>query len=87
MNPSPGAYSEWTKGPLKIHRTGVTDEDTPGTPGLITEASGKSGLIVSCGKGTLRILELQPPGKKVMDGPSFVCGYRIESGMNISGSG
>ncbi|MCE5252527.1 methionyl-tRNA formyltransferase [bacterium] len=84
MNPTPGAYTEWRRGPLKIHRTKVVDEDTPGTPGMITEASPQNGFVVSCGKGKLRILELQPPGKKVMDGPSFVRGYRIATGHVLS---
>ena len=84
MNPSPGAFTEWTKGPLKIHRTCIVEEHTPGNPGQIIDASPHDGFVVSCGTGNLRILELQPPGKKVMDGTSFVRGYRIESGININ---
>jgi methionyl-tRNA formyltransferase len=52
-------------------------------PGLITGASPHKGIMVSCGKGKLSILELQPPGKKNMDGPSFVRGYRIQEGQYI----
>lgn len=84
MNPSPGTFTECTKGPLKIHRTRIVDEHTTGDPGRIIEASPHDGIMVSCGTGSLRILELQPPGKKVMDGPSFVRGYRIETGMHIN---
>lgn len=78
MNPFPGAFTEWKKGPLKIHRTKIVDTGTSGTPGLVTESDAHDGFIVSCGSGALRILEVQPPGKKVMDGASFVRGYRIE---------
>ncbi len=83
MNPVPGAYTQLSTGPLKIHRTKIMEEKSSGTPGLITMSSPKEGLVVSCGSGSLGILELQMPGKKVMDGASFVRGYRIEKGMNV----
>ena len=81
MNPVPGAFTDWKKGRLKIHRTQVVESGSSGTPGLVVESCPQDGFVVSCGKGTLRILEVQPPGKKTMDGASFVCGYRIERGM------
>ncbi|MFC1694049.1 methionyl-tRNA formyltransferase [Candidatus Latescibacterota bacterium] len=84
MNPRPGAFTESAIGNLKIHRTIIMDTDSPGTPGLITEVSQQSGLTVSCGKGELRILKIQPPGKKPMDGASFHRGYRIEKGVYIN---
>ncbi len=83
MNPAPGAYTDWTKGPLKIHRTAIFDDTAQGNPGSIIDASPRKGPVVSCGTGSLRILELQPPGKKIMDGGSFVRGYRIETGTKI----
>ncbi len=83
MNPAPGAFTDWSHGQLKIHRTKIVDTDTPGTPGLVTESSPREGFVVSCGRGKLRIVEVQPPGKKRMDGASFVRGYRIEKGMII----
>jgi len=83
MNPAPGAYTQYIKGPLKILRTKIVEENSHGTFSLIKESSPKEGFVVSCGRGSLRILEIQPPGKKVMDGASFVRGYRIEKGMNV----
>ena len=80
MNPSPGAFTEWSQGVLKIHRTEIVDKETPGTPGLIVESSPKEGIIVSCFRGKLRIIEVQLSGKRSMDGPSFVRGYRIKKG-------
>ena len=79
MNPQPGAFTPWCRGPLKIHRTLVADEVSAGTPGIVTEA-GKDGFTVQCGRGRVRIVEVQPPGKRPMDGASFVRGYRIEAG-------
>jgi len=83
MNPAPGAYTGWKGGALKIHRTRVLDETSKGTPGLVVKASGRDGLAVSCGTGTLGMIEVQPPGKKAMDGASFVRGYRVETGMRF----
>ena len=84
MNPWPGAFTEWSGGLLKIHRTKLVDEDTYGEPGVIKELSPRYGMVISCGRGTLRILELQPPGKKSMDSASFVRGHKIESGKRIN---
>ncbi len=83
MNPSPGAYTRCAKGPLRIHRTAIADEISHGTPGLIVRSSPKEGFVVSCGTGSLKIMEIQPPGKKIMDSASFVRGHRIEEGMYI----
>jgi len=85
MNPAPGAFTDWTGGPLKIHRTRIIEEDSHGAPGMIVEASPKTGITVSCGRGTLRIIELQPPCRKPMDSAGFVRGYRVESSMHLSG--
>lgn len=84
MNPAPGAYTQSSTGPLKIHRTKIVEENAPGTPGIIMMSSPKEGFVVSCGRGSLMILKIQPPGKKAMDGASFVRGYRIEEGSNIT---
>ena len=83
MNPTPGAYIQSSKGPLKIHRTKIVEEYISETPGIVMMSSPKEGFVVSCGSGSLSILEVQPPGKKVMDGSSFVRGYRIKEGSNI----
>ncbi|MFC1551953.1 methionyl-tRNA formyltransferase [Candidatus Latescibacterota bacterium] len=84
MNPAPGAYTECTNGPLKIHRTLVVEESSHGTPGTIGESTHKDGFIVSCGTGSLKIVELQPSGKKMMDCGSYVRGCRLlETGMNV----
>jgi methionyl-tRNA formyltransferase len=83
MNPAPGAYTECTGGPLKIHRTLVVEESSHGTPGTISESE-KDGFVVSCGTGSLKIVELQPSGKKRMDCGSYARGCRLlEHGMNV----
>ena len=80
LSPTPGATFPWSKGLLKILRTRIV-EGVQGKPGEVIEADPKSGrLVVSCRKKGVEILQLQPPGKKTMDGASFVRGYRPKPG-------
>ncbi len=62
----------------KIFATAV--EAGRGAPGTILEA-GKNGILVACGKDSaLRILELQPDGKKRMPAADFLRGHPLEEG-------
>ena len=83
MNPVPGAFTDRESGPLKIHRTSIADTSETAPPGTILHVSPREGFIVACGTGSLNVLEVQPPGKKPMDGASFVRGYGIEPGVPI----
>lgn len=47
--------------------------------GTVLEARGE-GPLIQCGKSSLRLLELQPEGKKPMSGNAFLCGNKISSG-------
>lgn len=83
VNPDPGAFTPWLRGPLKILRSRIRDESSTGIPGTITEASPATGFSVQCGTGTLDIVELQPAGKRPMEAAAFVRGYRIGPGTSI----
>ena len=48
-------------------------------PGEVLYA-GKKDLILAAGTGALRILEVQPEGKKRMDTASFLRGYHVQTG-------
>jgi methionyl-tRNA formyltransferase len=48
-------------------------------PGTILSAD-KSGIIVACGKGALRILELQPEGRRRMNAAEFLAGHPLKAG-------
>ncbi len=43
-------------------------------------AAGREGLDVACGRGLLRLRQVQPEGKRAMDAASFVNGFRVEPG-------
>ena len=67
-----------------LHRTAVTDETT-GTPhGTITTAS-NGVLAVAAGDGrVLRILEIQPEGKRAMPARDFLAGHAVAAGTRLT---
>jgi methionyl-tRNA formyltransferase len=73
FNPWPGAFTTWKNQILKIHQTYVINETT-GVPGqqLIRDDL----PAISTVKGILVLEELQPAGKNIMNGKSFLLGAR-----------
>jgi methionyl-tRNA formyltransferase len=71
------AFHAGFDGPVKIWRTGVEEESTPGgTPGAICASDGR--ILVQCGVGTLEVLELQAPGSRRMSAREFLLGRSLE---------
>ncbi|WP_036820432.1 methionyl-tRNA formyltransferase, partial [Photobacterium sanctipauli] len=65
FNPWPMSYFTVAEQNVKVWRAEV-EADTQGkAPGTILSAD-KQGIVVATGKGALRLLEIQPPGKKAM---------------------
>jgi methionyl-tRNA formyltransferase len=65
--------------PAKVPATGG-GAALPSAPGTIASA-GSDGLLVQCGDGKLlRILEIQPEGKRVMLARDFLAGHPIAAG-------
>ncbi len=83
LSPDPGAYIECGGGPVRILRTELLDETTPGSPGEILACSEKEGIVVSARKGNVRILDMHPPGKKALTSRCFLRGHPVAAGMNI----
>lgn len=74
MNPWPGAWFEWMGNPLKVMRASVVS----GEKGLV---SGSRFIVegspaLQSAEGVLVLDEVQPAGKKVMSGKSFLAGAR-----------
>ena len=63
------------EGRLKLLRA-VTTEGT-GTPGMLLQASAKEGLVIACGSGAVRILEVQAPGGKRMKAEDYLRGHEL----------
>ena len=58
-------------------------ENCGGNPGEITEVS-KSGIVVACRNGGIKITELKPAGKNPMRAVEFINGYRPQPGEIFS---
>ncbi|MBN2159405.1 MAG: methionyl-tRNA formyltransferase [Spirochaetes bacterium] len=78
LNPKPGAFSTFRGENIKIWKTSLPSGDLPGgaVPGGIIRHQ-KKRLLAGTGSGYIEILLLQPANKKVMDGLSFINGYRL----------
>ena len=78
--PWPAAVTEVAGVRCKIFASRV--ETGQGKPGTVLEA-GKEGILVACGQGALRILELQPDGKKAMPAAAFLQGHPLKAGSPL----
>ena len=78
LNPWPGASTAWEGGRLKLLRAEATQGS--GTPGEILLADAKNGLVVACGSGAVRVLNLQAPGGKPMSSKDYLRGHPMAAG-------
>lgn len=77
----PGAITWLEAAPLKLYRTAVSSGT--GTPGTII-TTGKDGIEVACGQGSLIIKELQAAGSRKMDAASFLAGHPLLPGTLLT---
>jgi methionyl-tRNA formyltransferase len=70
--PKPGAWTTWRGERLKLHRaTPLMAREAE--PGQVWRA-GPEGMDVAAGEGSVRVLEIQPPGGRVMSARDFLNG-------------
>ena len=77
LNPWPSAYTDWNGKVMKIWEAEVVDKDSDEVPGTVVKVE-KDGFYVQTGKGQIKVLALQIPGKKRMEADAFLRGYQIE---------
>jgi methionyl-tRNA formyltransferase len=73
--PRPGAWTTWRGQRLKLHRAGALPEHD-GPPGHVWR-TGPEGIDVASGKGSVRVLELQAPGGRVLSAREFLNGRAL----------
>ncbi len=81
--PWPGCYFEWPRGSekrVKVLKAASAAGD--GEAGTILP-SDAHGLDVACGSGVLRLIEVQPEGKKPMSAAAFLNGARLGPGDRL----
>jgi methionyl-tRNA formyltransferase len=81
--PWPGAWTQLGAQLLKIWRAEVVPG--AGQPGTVLTTHGT--LDVATGEGALRLLELQPEGKRRMTAAEFLSGHRLREGERPFGRG
>jgi methionyl-tRNA formyltransferase len=85
FTPWPGAYTSLSVNAaqrlLKICRATV-ETDLCGPPGEVLQAD-KTGLVVACGRGALRIHELQLEGGRKMTAAELLTGHPLQPGTKI----
>ena len=68
----------------RIHRTALTQDNTDAAPGTITSAS-DGVLAFAAGDGRIvRIVEIQPEGKRVMPMRDFLAGHPVAAGTSLT---
>jgi methionyl-tRNA formyltransferase len=74
LSPFPGAWCEIGGARVKVLRT--TTGDGAGAPGTVLDDK----LTIACGEGAIRILGLQPAGKRAMATGDYLRGTRVAPG-------
>nr|WP_072334759.1 MULTISPECIES: methionyl-tRNA formyltransferase [unclassified Paenibacillus] len=82
LHPKPGAFTLWNGEVLKVWACAKPAESAGSSsaqPGTVLRV-GPDGIDVATGSGVLRIIELQPAGKKAMDAATFARGGQLTPG-------
>jgi len=80
LSPWPGAHGYLDGKLIKILGTDVAEGS--GEPGVLYE-QGRDGLAIGTGSGLLRIVSIQPEGKKPMSAAEFLRGHRGVAGKKF----
>ena len=83
LNPWPCITVPLGNDKLKLMRAETTEGS--GTPGSVLLSDPKAGLVIACGSGAVRILELQAPGGKKMRSHDYLRGHDIPVGTTFVG--
>ena len=84
LQPWPNAYTFYQERRLTVWRAAAEKtEPSKNVPGTLIQ-SDKSGLVVSCGGGTvLRLLDVQPEGGRRMTAVEFINGAHLHAGERL----
>lgn len=88
FSPFPGAHAEIKGVEIKLWRAAperAGSSSQPVGPGQVL-AAGPQGVVVACGEGVIRLLEMQRPGGKRLAAADFLRGFSIVSGDRFGNS-
>ena len=81
FNPTPGAFARLQGVTIKIWAAEPASASL-GTAGRIVSADG-NGLLVACGRGALRVSELQRAGGRRLSAAAFLAGHPVAAGTTF----
>ena len=81
LSPFPGAWFEAAsdKGPVRIKALLSGLDEGEGAPGEILDEH----LLIACGSGAVRLLQVQREGKQAQDAPTFLRGFPLALGARL----
>lgn len=79
FDPWPGSFAALKGEQVKITRAKAEPGERSEAPGRVAGVS-PEGIVIACGRGLLRALELQPAGKRRMSAAEFLAGRRLAAG-------
>ena len=77
FTPWPGAFCTWEGALLKVTKAALGEGK--GAPGTVL-ATSADGIEVACAEGSLKLLALQPEGKRAMTAQEFLSGRKLVVG-------
>jgi methionyl-tRNA formyltransferase len=85
LSPWPGAYTDWGGERWTLWRVSAQSHDSGLSPGTISVVT-KDALEVATGKGTIRLLEIQPANSRRMTMAQYLAGHRLTPGTILGAS-
>ncbi|MGZ3366455.1 MAG: methionyl-tRNA formyltransferase [Caulobacteraceae bacterium] len=86
LSPFPGAWFEAQseRGPVRVKALLSRLEDGPETAGAAPGTLLDDGLLIACGAGAVRLLQVQREGRQVQDAETFLRGFPLAAGAELS---
>ncbi len=81
MTPWPSAWMTVAGKRVKVFS--AKPAEGSGEPGTVISASAKTGLVVACGDGAVRLGVLQPEGKPRMSDTAWLAGHSVNAGERL----
>lgn len=78
FKPWPGSFTHLDGKLLRVHEAAPSEESCGEKPGTIVVC--EKHIAVSCGQGTLYLIEVQLEGKRCMCTADFLCGHKLKKG-------
>jgi methionyl-tRNA formyltransferase len=78
FNPFPGAAGNVDGVAVKFWQAEPLTIESTATPGQVLAANARDGVLIACGRGVLRVDQLQKPGGKRLSAAEFLKGFPLE---------